>query len=189
MITGFARQAAHAIPFGAGPPGDGQRPLGRAEDVPGVGLGTDGRAWGGELLSVDGATFSRIGHLRPMALPGGARPARGHWRLAGLALSRLDRGGEIAGAFAAQPVVSVTDSGGNGAGGLVTLSIAPGSGATDAVLTCDATTVAANAGAATFTGCSIDRDSSVPYALVATCLLYTSPSPRDRTRSRMPSSA
>ena len=24
---------------------------------------------------------------------------------------------------------------------------------------------------------------------VATCLLYTSPSPRDRTRSRMPSSA
>ena len=26
-------------------------------------------------------------------------------------------------------------------------------------------------------------------SLVATCLLYTSPSPRDRTRSRMPSSA
>ena len=28
-----------------------------------------------------------------------------------------------------------------------------------------------------------------PTALAATCLLYTSPSPRDRTRSRMPSSA
>ena len=27
------------------------------------------------------------------------------------------------------------------------------------------------------------------YALVTGCLLYTSPSPRDRTRSRMPSSA
>ena len=27
------------------------------------------------------------------------------------------------------------------------------------------------------------------YALVIPCLLYTSPSPRDRTRSRMPSSA
>ena len=27
------------------------------------------------------------------------------------------------------------------------------------------------------------------YDLVKTCLLYTSPSPRDRTRSRMPSSA
>src|SRR5664280_3627514 len=30
---------------------------------------------------------------------------------------------------------------------------------------------------------------SVPFALVLVCLLYTSPSPRDRTRSRMPSSA
>ncbi len=28
-----------------------------------------------------------------------------------------------------------------------------------------------------------------PYALAGICLLYTSPSPRDRTRSRMPSSA
>ena len=28
-----------------------------------------------------------------------------------------------------------------------------------------------------------------PYEDVYTCLLYTSPSPRDRTRSRMPSSA
>ena len=28
-----------------------------------------------------------------------------------------------------------------------------------------------------------------PYELVHPCLLYTSPSPRDRTRSRMPSSA
>ena len=27
------------------------------------------------------------------------------------------------------------------------------------------------------------------YALLISCLLYTSPSPRDRTRSRMPSSA
>ena len=29
----------------------------------------------------------------------------------------------------------------------------------------------------------------VPLSTSATCLLYTSPSPRDRTRSRMPSSA
>ena len=28
-----------------------------------------------------------------------------------------------------------------------------------------------------------------PHRLIQTCLLYTSPSPRDRTRSRMPSSA
>ena len=31
--------------------------------------------------------------------------------------------------------------------------------------------------------------STILYALSACCLLYTSPSPRDRTRSRMPSSA
>ena len=35
------------------------------------------------------------------------------------------------------------------------------------------------------TGYTYDSDSNVPN----TCLLYTSPSPRDRTRSRMPSSA
>ena len=33
------------------------------------------------------------------------------------------------------------------------------------------------------------RDVSIQSALDYTCLLYTSPSPRDRTRSRMPSSA
>ena len=32
-------------------------------------------------------------------------------------------------------------------------------------------------------------DKSIPGILLDTCLLYTSPSPRDRTRSRMPSSA
>ena len=38
---------------------------------------------------------------------------------------------------------------------------------------------------------SEDVDTSVPatYTIGYTCLLYTSPSPRDRTRSRMPSSA
>ena len=36
--------------------------------------------------------------------------------------------------------------------------------------------------AATALGCNVG-------AIVKSCLLYTSPSPRDRTRSRMPSSA
>ena len=33
------------------------------------------------------------------------------------------------------------------------------------------------------------RGSNVEYEVPGICLLYTSPSPRDRTRSRMPSSA
>ena len=36
----------------------------------------------------------------------------------------------------------------------------------------------------------LDEDGrALPHTLVEICLLYTSPSPRDRTRSRMPSSA
>ena len=35
----------------------------------------------------------------------------------------------------------------------------------------------------------IYSDSAIVNVIVKACLLYTSPSPRDRTRSRMPSSA
>ena len=34
-----------------------------------------------------------------------------------------------------------------------------------------------------------DKVQPIPFEQVVRCLLYTSPSPRDRTRSRMPSSA
>ena len=39
----------------------------------GTGLGTDMTIWGGEFLTVDAASFSRVGHLRTFVLPGGEK--------------------------------------------------------------------------------------------------------------------
>jgi hydrogenase maturation protein HypF len=47
----------------------------------GLGLGSDGTLWGGEVLICTYSSFQRIAHLRPMMLPGGVQAIKEPWRM------------------------------------------------------------------------------------------------------------
>lgn len=64
------------------------RAIGIAFD--GTGCGPAGELWGGEILVADLSGFRRLGHLRPLRLPGGEAAIREPWRVAAAAL--LDAG-------------------------------------------------------------------------------------------------
>lgn len=48
----------------------------------GLGLGPDATLWGGEFLIADLAGYRRVGHLAPVAMPGGTAAIHQPWRMA-----------------------------------------------------------------------------------------------------------
>lgn len=72
----------------------------------GYGRGDDGGAWGGELMLVEGDRWTRLGHLAPLALPGGDRAAREPWRMGVAALAALGRLDQAAAFFPEAPLAA-----------------------------------------------------------------------------------
>jgi hydrogenase maturation protein HypF len=72
----------------------------------GHGYGYDGAAWGGELMRGDGGEWRRIGHLMPLALPGGDRATREPWRMGLAALVAVGRGADAASRFSRHPLAA-----------------------------------------------------------------------------------
>ncbi len=71
----------------------------------GIGIGSDGGAWGGELLRVNGIIIERLGHLAPLQLAGD-QAMREPWRMAAAVLQQLGRGKEIERRFPEQGAAS-----------------------------------------------------------------------------------
>jgi len=78
-LTGVQHHHAH-IASCLADAGEAGPVLGVAYD--GLGLGSDGTIWGGELLAADLTGFERVGHLATVALPGGEAAIREPWRMA-----------------------------------------------------------------------------------------------------------
>ena len=86
----------------------------------GLGLGTDGGAWGGEFLVADLLTSTRVGHLADVPMPGGDAATRQPWRMAAAYLDHAYRGQAPSGLAVAQrqgrrwdQVLSITRAGVN----------------------------------------------------------------------------
>ncbi|NOR72935.1 MAG: carbamoyltransferase HypF [Mariprofundaceae bacterium] len=70
----------------------------------GYGYGTDGSAWGGECLYIDGGECSREGYLKPVAMPGGDAASRQPWRMA---VAWLNGNDSLARLFDGLPVATI----------------------------------------------------------------------------------
>jgi len=78
-LTGVQHHHAHVASCLADN-GESDPVIGVAFD--GLGWGTDGTVWGGEILVADLAGFERVGHLETVPMPGGAAAIREPWRMA-----------------------------------------------------------------------------------------------------------
>ncbi|WP_044933796.1 carbamoyltransferase HypF [Pseudacidobacterium ailaaui] len=58
----------------------------------GTGYGSDGAAWGGEVMIADFGGFRRVAHLEYTAMPGGVQAIREPWRMAVAYLSHAGEG-------------------------------------------------------------------------------------------------
>jgi hydrogenase maturation protein HypF len=84
----------------------------------GLGFGSDGALWGGEILLATLSGFERLGHLEPVAMPGGTAAIKEPWRMAAAYLDRAYEGSPPAGLTVVhrnearwQPVVAMARTG------------------------------------------------------------------------------